>query len=135
MQAFRSPHRLDEAVERVRGAARHSIGRAFLFTMLAIGAAISGLIGWPIMAFRMGAVLWMLAAAIMMLRALGAAKRPYRRTETFILLGRQHGLPEAQAQAVFADVLWHTYRRFAEWSLMLAAAFWMIAFAFAWLLR
>lgn len=126
---------MDAAIERIRNAARHSVGRAFLFALLAIGATMSGLIGWPVMAFRTGAVLWMLVAAIMMLRALGAARRPYRRTETFILLGREHGLPEDEAQAVFARVLWDTYRRFAEWSLGLSAVFWLAAFVIALAMR
>lgn len=119
---------MDSEIERIALAARHSIGRAFLFTLLAVGATMSGLIGWPVMAFRTGAVLWMLAAAILMLRGLGTTRRPYRRTEAWILLGRSHGLPEEQAQAVFARVLTQTYRRFAEYAAVLSLGFWIVAF-------
>ncbi|MBL8702002.1 MAG: hypothetical protein JNK67_26705 [Alphaproteobacteria bacterium] len=122
---------MEPAIDRIRLAARHSIGRAFLFTLLAVGATMSGLIGWPVMAFRTGAVLWMLAAAILWLRSIGAPRRPYRRTETWILLGRDHGLPESAAQAAFAAVLAATYRRFAELSALLALAFWIVAFVLA----
>ena len=56
----------------------------------------------PVMAMRTGAILSMLTAAILILRAVRAPGRPYRRTETWVLLGRVHGLPEAQAQEVLA---------------------------------
>jgi hypothetical protein len=116
---------------RIRGCARHSIGRAWLFALLAIAATMSGLIGWPVMAMRTGAILSMLTAAIMILRAVRAPGRPYRRTETWILLGRTHGLPEAQAQGAIAAILADTYWRFATASAAISFGFWCAAFLFA----
>ena len=116
---------------RIQGCARHSIGRAWLFALLAIAATMSGLIGWPVMAMRTGAILSMLTAAILVLRAVRAPGRPYRRTETWILLGRAHGLPEAQAQGEIAAILADTYWRFATASAGLALGFWCGAFLFA----
>jgi hypothetical protein len=122
---------MTEEIERIRRCARHSIGRAFLFALLAIGATISGLIGWPVMAFRTGAVLTMLTAVIMLLRATRAGSSSYRRTETWILLGRRHALPEARAHAVITGILSETYWRFAEYAGILAAGFWLATFAVA----
>lgn len=83
------------------------------------------------MAMRTGAILSMLTAAILILRAVRAPGRPYRRTETWVLLGRSHGLPEAQAQEVIAAILADTYWRFATASAALAVGFWCGAFLFA----
>lgn len=99
--------------------------------MLAIVATMSGLIGWPVMAMRTGAILSMLTAAILILRAVRAPGRPYRRTETWVLLGRVHGLPEAQAQGVIASILADTYWRFATVSAAFALGLWCGAFLFA----
>ena len=36
---------MDE-IDRIRSCAEHSVGRAFLFALLAIGAVVMGLVGW-----------------------------------------------------------------------------------------
>ena len=82
---------MEDPLARIRACARHSIGRGWLFGLLAIATCVSGLIGWPVMAMRVAAILSMLMTAIMLLRGLRAPARPYRRTETWVLLGT--GLP------------------------------------------
>lgn len=109
---------------RIQACARHSVGRGFLFALLAIVTAVAGMIGWPISALRMGALLAMLMTAILILRAFQAHRRPYRRTETWVLLGRRHGLAEQTAQAAFARILADTYWRFADLSAALALGLW-----------
>jgi hypothetical protein len=104
---------MQRELDRIRACARHSIGRAFLFALLAIGAAMSGLIVWPSIAFQLGGVSALLTAAILMLRAQGVARRSYRSTETWILLGRSHQFPESIARRAFAEILGETYRQFA----------------------
>jgi hypothetical protein len=118
---------MDE-IDRIRGCARHSIGRAFLFSLLAIGAVVAGLIGWPVTAFRSGAILTMLAGAVLLLKAAGAPRRPYRRTETWILLGKRHALAETGAQATIGAILAETYWNFAQHSAAASAALWICAF-------
>lgn len=122
---------IEPEIERIRACARQSIGRGVLFGLLAIAATIAGLIGWPIVAMRIGAISSMLMLAVLALRALRTSVRPYRRTETWLLLGRTHSLPEERAQAVIAGVLAETYWYFANWAAALAAIFWIVAFAFA----
>ena len=119
---------MDE-IDRIRSCARHSVGRAFLFALLAIAVVVAGLIGWPAMAFRCGAILAMLAAAIMLLRAQGAARRSYRRTETWVLLGKRVALPESGLQATIGTILADTYRGFAAYSAAASAALWLACFA------
>ena len=122
---------MEDPLARIRACARHSIGRGWLFGLLAIATSVSGLIGWPVMAMRVAAILSMLMTVIMLLRGLRAPARPYRRTETWVLLGRVHGLPEERAQQAIASVLAETYWRFARLSAAIAAGFWVAAFAFA----
>lgn len=119
---------MDE-LERIRACARHSVGRAFLFALLAIAAVVAGLIGWPATAFRCGAILAMLAAAVMLLRAHAAPRRSYRRTETWILLGKRVALPEGGLQMTIGAILADTYRGFAAYSAAASAALWLACFA------
>jgi hypothetical protein len=117
-------------LERIRSAALVSIGRAFLFFMLAVGTVMFGLIAWPYLAFKSGAILTSLLATILVLRAGLAPRQDFRRTETWILLDKRHSLPAHRAQGIFANVLQETYRRFAIYAAAMACACWMLAFAF-----
>jgi hypothetical protein len=122
---------MEPELERIRACARHSVGRGFLFGLLAIVTAVAGMIGWPISAFRLGALLSMLMAAILVRRAYRAPRLPYRRTETWVLLGRHHGLMEAQAQETIARILAETYWRFADLAAALALGQWIIVLVVA----
>jgi hypothetical protein len=118
-------------LDRIRACARHSIGRGFLFALLAILTSVAGMIGWPVSALRLGALLSMLMAAILVLRATWAPRRPYRRTETWVLLQRRHGLNESLAQDAISRILAETYWRFADLSAALAAGLWIGVFVLA----
>lgn len=114
-----------DTVERIRGLAYLSIGRACLFAVLAIVTVMSGLIGWPVMAFRSGAILAMFAAAVLAMKALSAPRRNYRHTEVWVLMGRRHDLPEDRAQQVFGGVIAETYWRFVDYAAISALALWV----------
>lgn len=122
---------IEDAVDRIRDCARQSIGRGVLFGLLGIAATIGGLIGWPVVAMRLGAHLSMLMMAVLVLRGLRAPRNPYKRTETWLLLDRRHGLPERDAQATISGILAETYWLFAERAAILALGFWIAAFVFA----
>jgi hypothetical protein len=122
---------MDPELDRIRACARHSIGRGFLFALLAIVTTVAGMIGWPVSAMRMGALLCMLMVVVFVLRARRAPLHPYRRTETWILLDRRHAMPEPRAQAAISGILAETYWRFADTSAALALALWIATFAFA----
>jgi hypothetical protein len=119
-----------DEVERIRAAATVSIGRACLFGLLAIGTVMAGLIGWPVLAFKSGAILTSMLAAILLLRARLAGRQNFRRTETWIILKKRHALPAHRAQGVFANVLRDTYRRFALYAAGAACVCWVLALAF-----
>ncbi len=121
---------MGDAVERIRGAAVVSIGRACSFGALAVGALMAGFITWPVMAFKLGALGAALTTAILILKALNAPTRNYRATELWILIGRDHRLAEEHAQRIIGRVLGETYWRFADYAGATAFAFWLIALLF-----
>jgi hypothetical protein len=125
-------HFMDE-IARIRGYAEISIGRASAFGLLAIATTSFGLIGWPVLAFKLAAVSLTLAAAILSLKGAWALDTPYKRTELWLLLERRHDLPEPHAQRVIGNILRDTYRRFALYMGAGAVACWCLAFA-SWLL-
>jgi hypothetical protein len=117
-------------VEVTRSIAFFSIGRACLFALLAIATVFMGLIGWPAVAARAGAILTTLGAAILVYRALRAPALPYRRTEVWVLLRRENSVPEDRAQALISSVLSETYWRFAEYAAAVALFLWTLTILF-----
>lgn len=115
-------------IERIRAAAQVSVGRATMFGALAIWAASFGFISWPLTAFRLAALLSTLTMVILIYKALQAPRRPYRRTEVWIMLGKAHDLPEERAQHVFAEVMGETFWRFASLVAVVAAVLWVATF-------
>lgn len=111
--------------DHIRDMAQYSIGRACMFSLLGTVTFMMGLIGWPDLAMRSGAILFLMTAAILMLKAVQAPTRSYRRTEVWILIGKQHDLPETRAQAIFGEVLRSTYIRFARMSVAASAVLWV----------
>ena len=115
--------------DRIRDMAQYSIGRACMFSLLGIVTFMMGLIGWPDLAVKAGAILFLMTAAILMLKAGQARTRSYRRTEVWVLIGKRHDLPEGRAQAIFGEVLRDTYIRFAQMTVKAAVALWIVDIA------
>lgn len=118
---------MDE-LDRIRWAAVQSVGRGCLFALLAIGMTMFGLISWPILAFRSGAILSMMMLAVLVLRGELAGRQDYRRTETWLMMDRRHALPESHAARVILGILRDTYRRFAVYAAVIAVTCWTLMF-------
>jgi hypothetical protein len=118
---------MDE-LDRIRWAAVQSVGRGCLFALLAIGMTMFGLISWPVLAFRSGAILSMMLLAVLVLRGELAGRQDYRRTETWLLMGRHHALPESHAARVILGILRETYRRFSIYAAVIAVTCWSLMF-------
>lgn len=112
--------------DRIQELAQFSIGRACLFGLLGIATFMLGLIAWPDLAMRSGAILFLMTAAILMLKASWARTQSYRRTEVWVLLGKRHDLPEERAQAIFSEVLRGTYIRFARITVAASVVLWIL---------
>jgi len=116
-------------VDHIRRAALTSIGRACLFTLLAVGTVMAGLTAWPYLAFKSGAILTMLLAMILTLRATFVDRQDIKRTETWLLLRQGDEKLDERARRVIAGVLQETYRTLALYAALLAFGCWMFAFA------
>jgi hypothetical protein len=117
-------------VDRIRAAAEISVGRAVGFGALAVGTVVIGLVFEPVLALKTGSVLTLLMVAILLLKSEQARTRPYRRTEVWLLLDRQLGLPEDRAQRMVGEVLHDTYDRYARRCLAVALGLWLLGLAF-----
>jgi hypothetical protein len=115
-----------QEIDRIRIAAAQSVGRGCSFALLAIGMTMFGLIAWPVLALRSGAILAALMTAVLELRGAFVPRQDYRRTETWLLMGQQHSLPDARAQPLIVGVLKDTYGRFAAYSAALSLACWTL---------
>jgi hypothetical protein len=93
----------------IREACDISIRRACGFAVLALGTAMAGLSYHPLLAIRFGAILISIMIVVLVVKALRAPRRPYRRTEAWLILGKQHGLPEPRAQQVIGNMLRERY--------------------------
>jgi len=119
------PEEMMNGYDYIRDMAHYSVARACMFTLLGIFTFMMGLMGWPDLAMRSGAILFLMTSAILMLKAAQAPGRNYRRTEVWILIGKRHDLPEARAQAIFGEVLRGTYLKFARMTAIASVALWI----------
>lgn len=115
-------------VERILELAYLSVGRAFLFAVLGIFCATCGLLGWPVMAFKTGALLSSILVVGLVIKAYEIERRPYRRTEVWVLLGKPAEVPPERIQPVIRGAIRDTCWRFANYAAALSLFFWSAAF-------
>lgn len=116
-------------MDRIRQAAQTSILRALGFTALAIGTFMAGLSFEPALCFGTGATLTGIAAAVLWWKGAQAPTRGYRKTEVWILLDRDLGLPPERAQEAIGGILRELYYHYARITAGLAVAFWLTSLA------
>ncbi|MBI3452060.1 MAG: hypothetical protein HY057_04370 [Rhodospirillales bacterium] len=83
------------------------------------------------LAVRAGALLLTLMGTILVIKSIRAPVRNFRHTELWILLDRQHGLPENQAQQMIGGVLRDRYMWHAQITAVAALVLWLLAFLLA----
>lgn len=93
----------------VEQAAFLSVGRASGFAALAILCFMVGFSYDPILATRTGATLSLLTALILAQRAAFALSRPYRKTETWLILKEEARPPKSMAQRLIGTALRDAY--------------------------
>ena len=77
-----------------------------------------------------GGMLTMIMTLILLFKAREARTKPYRRTELWLYLPKEHRPPEQYAQWASATVLRETYLTFARWTAAIAIAMWVVALVF-----
>ncbi|WP_193181999.1 hypothetical protein [Nisaea sediminum] len=117
-------------MEAIENAAIISVGRASGFAALAIVCIVMSLSYEPAVAARAGCILCLLVAAVLFHYARRAPTRPYRKTELWIILAKEDRPPKKIAQRIIGAVLSQTYRRFAEYSMISALIFLIMAIMF-----
>ncbi|WP_374304224.1 hypothetical protein [Ferrovibrio sp.] len=113
--------------QRVRTLAIHSVGRGCFFAALAIWCVMIGLIAEPLQALKSGAILTMLVACVLLLKAGHVTRASYKKTEVWILLGRQIDLTPEVAQRIITGTLRELYLRCALYATVAAVVFWLLA--------
>jgi len=120
-------------MDNMRRVAYETVLRACGFGSLAIFCFMVGLSFAPRVAFQSGGVLTMLMTGILFVKAIEARTKPYRRTEMWLYLPKEHRPPEASAQQLTSAVLRETYLTFALWTSLVAIAMWGLALIFSFL--
>ena len=113
--------------DRIRRLADLSIRRGCGFGLLAVSTAMVGVAHDAALAAYGGAVMVALMGAVLVLKGFRAPGRLYRKTELWLLLDREHGLPEAKAQAVIGGILRDRYYWHARWAATIALALWLLS--------
>ncbi|MDX2103980.1 MAG: hypothetical protein EAZ99_18595 [Alphaproteobacteria bacterium] len=117
-----------DALHRIRACADLSIRRALGFALLAVLWMAAGLSFDLAIAAKTSAIETMLIAVVLVLKAMTAEYRDYRRTEVWTLLDQEHHLPEARAQSVIGGVLKERYWKHAEYAGIAACVCWLLTF-------
>jgi hypothetical protein len=114
----------------MRHIAYDTVLRACGFGALAIFCVMIGLSFDGRAAFQAGGTLTMIMTLILVFKAWEARTKPYRRTELWLYLPKEHRPPEEYAQWASATVLRETYLTFARWTAAISIAMWVIALLF-----
>ncbi len=104
----------------IENAAFTSVGRACGFLGLAIFCVMWGISFQPELAARVGGWLCLSAAAYLSVCALRARTRPYKRTETWLILPKAERPPAEVAQQLIGEALRETYFWFAKHAALFA---------------
>ena len=118
-------------MEIMRRVAYATVLRACGFGSLGIFCLMVGLSFEPRLAFQAGGLLTLGMTGILILKALEARTKPYRRTEMWLYLPEEARPPAASAQQITSIVLQETYLTFARWTAAVAIAMWLGALLFS----
>ena len=115
-------------MDRIQQCADLSIRRGCGFGFLGISTSMVGMVSEMALAMKMGAIGTSLMVVILLLKGLRAPIRNYKHTELWILLDKQHDLPEPRAQQVIGNILRDRYLWHATWAALAATLLWFLAF-------
>jgi hypothetical protein len=109
-------------MEQIESYARASVARGSAFGLLAIVCTMVGLSGTPILALKIGGMLCLMASFILILKAVLATRRPYKRTEVWLMLDPLQRPPATVAQRIIGNALREAFQDFARHFARAAAA-------------
>lgn len=100
-------------LQRIEQAANVSVARGCGFAGLAIATMLFALSHDMSLALKTGGALSLLVCLVLVLKAYRVARKPYRRTEVWLMLRPEERPQPAIAQQIISTVLRETYLRFA----------------------
>jgi len=110
----------------IEQAAFVSVGRACGFAGLALFCLTFGLSYDPALAARTGVIVCLFTALVLLLYGLHAPNRPYKKTELWIILKKDHRPPPGVAQRMIGETLKRTYLWFAHKTFLVALVFFVL---------
>lgn len=116
--------------QRVRTLAVHSVGRGCFFAALAIWCVMIGLVADPLQSLKSGAILTMIVACVLLMKAGHVTTASYKKTEVWIMLGRSIELRPEVAQRIITVALREVYLRYALYAAAIAGVFWFCTLLF-----
>lgn len=117
-------------METIRQIAVFCVGRAVMFGALAIGLVMLSFSFDPAWAFRAGAIMTLFMAAVLVFKAQTAKHKQPSRTEVWIYLDDGMKPKNDHAISYFGKVLSEVYGRFAQVSLLVACAMFVVSQTF-----
>jgi len=117
-------------MQKIREVAFACVGRAVMFGVLAIACVMIGFSFNPVSAFRSGAVLTLVMAAILIFKAATAHRQNPKMTEVWLYLDESSRPSDGHARFVFASVMRDVYSRFAQAALVVACGLFVISLGF-----
>lgn len=114
----------------IRRIALQCVGRAVMFGSLAIGCVMMGFSFSPVSAFRSGAFMALIMAALLMGKAMIAGSKNPKRTEVWLYLDEKSRPIDAAAQTVFRTVMREVYVLYARISLAAAVGLFALSLVF-----
>ncbi len=100
-------------MQRLEELAFISIARGCGFAALAIATFMAAFVTNTPYMFKVGGILCLLTASILILKAMKALHHPYKRTEVWIMMEPEDRPPQALAQGLVGNTLRRMYLRFA----------------------
>lgn len=117
-------------MEKFRQVAMLCVGRAVLFGWLAIGLIMLSFSFNPALAFKSGAVLALVMAGILLLKAFEAGLKNPRHTEAWMYLDDASRPVNDEAKLVFRNTMRETYARFAQGVFVIACVMFVLSIVF-----
>lgn len=117
-------------MERARQIAFFCVGRAVMFGWLAIACVMFSFAFSPVMAFRAGAVLALAMSAILIVKAVAAARQNPKHTEVWIYLDEKTRPMNDEARVVFSNMMREIYGRYAQGVFIMSCIFYAASLAF-----
>jgi hypothetical protein len=89
-----------------------------------------GLVADPLQSLKSGAILTMIVACVLLMKAGHVTTASYKKTEVWIMLGRSIELRPEVAQRIITVALREVYLRYALYAAAIAGVFWFCTLLF-----